>query len=118
MSLALIIALCLPAWLQLMVMADFYASRDYIARTLCIKKDEVRNDCGGSCHLSKQLAKTKEKDCDQESPVPPVKAELSPGILSETHDIIQTDPQASRKPIHEKDLYMLLRVSDFFHPPA
>lgn len=117
-SLLLVSAFCLPALLQLSVMADFYANRAYIASTLCVNKDQKKNTCGGTCHLSKELAKTREMESDRESPVPSTKAELSPGILCETHNIFQADLQVSRTPLHEQDLYALLRVSDFFHPPA
>ncbi|MCH4553959.1 hypothetical protein [Aestuariibaculum lutulentum] len=40
----------------LLIMVDFVANQDFIAKTLCIQKDNQQG-CNGKCHLQKQLAK-------------------------------------------------------------
>ncbi len=46
---------------NLLIVANFQLNRDYIAKNLCIKKEEVNNCCKGSCHLTKQLENDKKK---------------------------------------------------------
>jgi hypothetical protein len=40
---------------KVLIFADFEFNREYIAKNLCVKKDDPNNSCRGSCHLKKQL---------------------------------------------------------------
>lgn len=37
------------------ILINFQLNREYIAKNLCVKKNEVNNCCKGKCHLQKQL---------------------------------------------------------------
>lgn len=39
----------------LVIVGDYLANQDFIAKTLCIQKDDQQG-CNGKCHLKKQLA--------------------------------------------------------------
>jgi hypothetical protein len=41
---------------------NFEINREKIARTLCVKKEEPKNCCQGSCHLKKQLQEEEKKE--------------------------------------------------------
>ncbi len=41
-------------------MVYWQANQQYIAQNLCENRDNPDSDCGGSCHLEKQLDKTDE----------------------------------------------------------
>lgn len=47
---------------------QFEINRSYIAKTLCIKKEEKGNCCQGSCHLKKQLTEAENKEKSPASP--------------------------------------------------
>lgn len=47
---------------------NFYANQDFIAKVLCINKDDVKSCCAGKCYLTKKLANGK-SDKDNPSPV-------------------------------------------------
>ncbi len=44
------------------IVADFKINQDYIAKVLCINKDEPIKKCNGKCHLKKQLNKVNTAD--------------------------------------------------------
>jgi len=52
---------------------NFYANQDFIAKVLCINKDDVKSCCAGKCFLTKQLAEGKS---DKDSPSPTVQSEI------------------------------------------
>lgn len=43
-------------------------NQDYIAKTLCEKKEEKENTCNGQCHLKKELKKISETETDSTIP--------------------------------------------------
>lgn len=55
---------------KIIIYANFELNRDYIAKNLCVKKDEPNNCCKGSCHLKKELDKEEKKE---QSPANPIK---------------------------------------------
>ncbi|WP_136481468.1 hypothetical protein [Cognatitamlana onchidii] len=52
----------------LAIVGDFVINQDFIAKTLCIQKEDQQG-CNGKCHLKKQLAKNN-TDTNTESPSP------------------------------------------------
>ena len=58
---------------------NFEINKDYTAKNLCIKKDEVNNCCQGLCHLNKKLEDKKE----QESPVQNLVKEIEIQLISQ-----------------------------------
>ncbi|TYB77147.1 hypothetical protein [Bizionia myxarmorum] len=51
----------------LVIVSDFVMNQDFIAKTLCIQKDDQQG-CNGKCHLKTQLAKN-ETGTDGKSPI-------------------------------------------------
>jgi hypothetical protein len=51
----------------LVIVGDFLANQDFIAKTLCIQKEDQQG-CNGKCHLKKQLAQN-EAGTDGKMPV-------------------------------------------------
>jgi hypothetical protein len=43
-------------------------NQEYIAKTLCEKKEEKENTCNGQCHLKKELKKVSETETDSTIP--------------------------------------------------
>src|ERR1700760_2172344 len=57
----LLMTLMLQCFSKMIVVADFYANRDYIARNLCINRLRTAVHCEGRCQLDKRiLAENKE----------------------------------------------------------
>lgn len=48
-------------WLHTGILMNFIAQQDFIAKTLCINKDEAENTCKGTCHLRKQMKETEKQ---------------------------------------------------------
>ena len=51
----------------LVIVGDFLANQDFIAKTLCIQKEDQQG-CNGKCHLKNQLAQN-ESGTDSKMPV-------------------------------------------------
>jgi hypothetical protein len=47
--------LLLSIFSKAVVIADFYANQDYIAKNLCINRRNTAIDCSGKCQLNKRL---------------------------------------------------------------
>ncbi len=43
------------------IIINYQINKEYIAKNLCIKKDEPENCCEGKCHLNKQLEEEDKK---------------------------------------------------------
>jgi hypothetical protein len=56
-----IVALLSGQWLHTGILLHFKVRQDVIARTLCIKKDEVQNTCKGQCHLRDMMKEADER---------------------------------------------------------
>ncbi len=51
----------IPSFNYVVVYFVFKVNQDEIARTLCVKKGEMNNNCNGKCYLEKQLKKMEDK---------------------------------------------------------
>lgn len=58
----------MPAISNLFVVISFKINQDYIAKTLCEKKEEKENTCNGHCHLKKELKKISETENNSNIP--------------------------------------------------
>jgi hypothetical protein len=48
---------------------EFLVNKDFIAAVLCINRENPQVECGGKCHLTKQLQKAGKEDTEQQKPV-------------------------------------------------
>lgn len=62
-------AFLLNASSRLLVYADFWINREYIAANLCENKDEPEMQCNGKCHLKKELEKEDKRKQQEERKV-------------------------------------------------
>lgn len=53
------------AWIYPVIYLDFNLRQDFIAKTLCINKDEPITMCNGNCFLNQQLHKAQEQEKQQ-----------------------------------------------------
>lgn len=67
---------------KIIIYVNFELNREFIAKTLCEKKDVRANKCNGTCHLKKQLAKEEKKE---QSPTNPTKEKVEVQFFSETN---------------------------------
>ncbi|MES1249917.1 MAG: hypothetical protein ABUL46_04490 [Chitinophaga rupis] len=60
-----LLALLLSIFTKAIVIADFYANQNYIARQLCINRYNTAIRCGGKCELNRRL---QQENKDKNSP--------------------------------------------------
>jgi hypothetical protein len=58
----LLLAFMATTFSRAVIVADFYANQDYIAKNLCENRDKPMMHCGGTCHLRKRLAREDNQD--------------------------------------------------------
>ena len=56
----------LQCFSKMIVVAEFYASRDYIARNLCINRFNTAVHCEGRCQLDKRILQEERSNGDKE----------------------------------------------------
>ncbi|HUN67065.1 MAG TPA: hypothetical protein VMW43_13315 [Bacteroidota bacterium] len=61
-ALLILFAVCLQTAGSLVVYAGFILNRGYIARTLCVNRNNPEMHCNGACHLARELNKEKERE--------------------------------------------------------
>ena len=66
MVVLLLFTLMLQCFSKMIVVADFYANRDYIARNLCINRLNTAVHCGGRCQLDKRILDENKNNGDTE----------------------------------------------------
>lgn len=54
---------------NVVIVTDFIINQDFIAKTLCIQKDDQKG-CNGKCHLTKQLVQNNTTDSNPNAPLP------------------------------------------------
>lgn len=54
-ALFLLAAFMASTFSRAIIVADFYANQDYIARTLCVNRNNPAMHCAGRCQLCKRL---------------------------------------------------------------
>lgn len=106
-----------PLLVKIMVVVSWQANRDYIASTLCEKRDIAESNCDGACHLVKQLNKTE----DTHTPFPISgleKIELLPFEVIESQNNITTFIKVHTLGYSKPNLYSFIPQHSIFHPPS
>lgn len=113
----LLVSVVLQPFSQAVICVDFYANRDYIAKTLCENRDKPMLHCRGRCQLRKRLHGEAEKDKD--SPVRKVdrfiallfqEDTLPPGIAPPEKIVSNRAPSFSDRAVIDQPSFC-------FHPP-
>lgn len=59
-------AMMLQCFSKMIVVAEFYANRDYIARNLCVNRLNTAVHCAGRCQLDKRILQEEKSSGDKE----------------------------------------------------
>lgn len=118
--LALILALLVlvQPFREIWIYVYFKINQDYIAKTLCVKREIKNNTCQGNCQLMKKLAKTEK----EENPsIPQVRERAEVQIFCSNQPQAEANTRlnsASSLLFKEPDNSYLSRyVPCIFHPP-
>lgn len=94
----------------------FEINRDFIAKNLCVKKDEVNNCCKGSCHLNKKLEE--EDKQEQKSPLQNTAKETEIQLFSQEIHFTFSTFQVEQKHFFSYCFPKSIKVThSIFHPP-
>ena len=66
---------------KFVIIVRFEINREYIAKNLCIKKEEANNCCKGACHLNEKLEEEDKKE--QKSPMQNLNKEVKLQLISQ-----------------------------------
>ncbi len=112
----LLVSVFLQSFSGLIILADFYANQDFIAKNICVNRKQPLSCCQGHCYLQKKLAKDNhdqqpgEKKSNFESPVYSIREE---NIQSPLFLLVPPAPvYATYQPARLQD-----RVIGIFRPP-
>jgi len=113
----LLLAFLASTFSKAVIVADFYANQDYIAKTLCENKGNPAMHCCGRCQLKKRLA----KDANQDQNNPERRAENKEVLFMESAAAWLKTPHITEISVPYgvlPDLSPIDRPSTIDHPPA
>lgn len=100
---------------RLVILVNFELNKEFIAKNLCEKKEEVDNCCKGSCHLKKQLDEDEKK---QPVPTQNTKDKYEVQLYCNKLSFELNDLKEKSEAIKQKQiLYSKLTLCSVFHPP-
>ena len=101
------------------IVTDFVINQDFIAKTLCIQKEEQKG-CNGKCQLNKQLKEVNNQSDNQPLQIKN-RIELSYFILTKKESSVISEylfPNFSKKNFtHHQDVIPLELTYKITHPP-
>lgn len=113
----LLLTLMLQCFSKMIVVADFYANRDYIARNLCINRLRTAVHCGGRCQLDKRILAENKDNGDTEH-----KSESRFEVLSSKSFYLTSfflfQPGVNRSYLVMAADGPVDQPADIFHPPG
>lgn len=117
-ALVLLLAFVAMTFSKAVIVVDFYANRDYIAKNLCENRDKPMMHCCGRCLLRKRLAAQDSQDKNNPDRKPENRNEVLffqeiNGALSIPVTASVNIPYRIARPGTPVD-----RASAFFHPPG
>lgn len=116
LAVSLILTLFGNAFLKSAILFDFKVNQEFIAKTLCIQKEEVRNTCNGKCHLNQQLEKADEGSDDSPTSLNEIQEVLL--FLSSTEEnTLAEDEFVCDKNPSTTTLFLQEKTFSIFHPP-
>jgi len=117
-SFILLLAFAASSFSKVVVVVDFYANQDYIAKNLCENRDKPMMHCCGRCQLRKRL--NRETDHDKNNPERRAENKQEVLFLDEAANklsgpvvcsvLLPYSPFTGRGPVDQP--------ADIFHPPA
>jgi hypothetical protein len=104
---------------KVVILAEFYANRDFIAKNLCENRNKPGLHCNGKCHLMKKLSK--DEDQTKDGPSKSLKEKHEVQLFFADNDIevhFSLLPSERQKYYSFNDLRMRLFPKSVFHPPS
>jgi hypothetical protein len=117
-AILLLLAFAASSFSKAVIVVNFYANQDYIAKNLCENRNKPMMHCGGRCQLCKRL----NREADQDKNNPEQRAENKqeilfldelatiPGVPKFSHVDLPYSSFTDEDPVD--------RPSGIFHPPA
>jgi len=113
-----LIGILFQTFSQVLIVAEYYANKDYIAKNLCENRDKPKMHCDGKCCLKKKLAK------EGKEQAPTSRNQKSEEVVTLFYTETQIEViarYATSLPVHYYS-YNELSTSSFhhsvFHPPT
>ncbi len=118
-SILVITAMMLPNLTKIGILIDFKINQDFIAKVLCVNKDEPIKMCNGKCYLSEQLKKAEEQEEKQAPTSKKDKLEVTYYYSKSSFEFSDcVDTYLSKiNPASENELFTSSFISDIFRPP-
>lgn len=112
----ILLSVFLLTFSRVIIYADYFINKDYIAKVLCINKDKPKMHCKGKCHLQKQL---KEEEKKEQSPVNPIKGKNEVQLFSQNHSaLFLFNPVTEEKSTTYYSFHLSEKhLHSVFHPP-
>ena len=100
-----------------LVYLDYELRKDYIAKVLCIERDNPISMCNGKCYLYLQLGEAQPQD--DESKVPPLRAVTLILTQAATPEVDDSQQWYARTVAFGEipSLYQFLNLTDLLQPP-
>lgn len=101
---------------KIYTLLEFQVNREYIAKNLCVKKNEVNNCCKGKCHLQKQLAEDDKKLPSSDNST---KEKAETEQITHDHPALNLQAYAAVSTINTRYVCMVPKhlPGSLFHPP-
>jgi len=112
-----LVGILLQTFSQVVILAQFYANQDYIAKHLCENRDKPQMHCNGKCCLKKKLA----KEAKDQAPVPgnqkneQVNLFFAESKIEIVHFVPLSDPI---RYLSYNELQTISSSGSVFHPPT
>jgi len=100
------------------VITWYYVNQEYVARVLCVNKNNPKMACHGKCFLNKKLSQSTDTQ-DKEAPLQVKKpVETAPCIIEKLNELIVFYSHDAEPYGIMTDHYQFIISPDIFHPPA
>lgn len=117
-AILVLVGILLQTFNQVVIVAQFYANRAYIAKNLCENKDKPQMHCEGQCCLKKRLAQEAKQQAPGSSEQK-TKEEVLLFYSVANFDIVhQTTFYVSQVFVHYDELFTASYAASIFHPPS
>jgi len=113
----LLFSVVLQVFGQGLLVVQFYANRNFVARNLCINRSRPRLKCDGLCQLSKKLKEDSRKEESNPGGRYEGKLEFSSFLLN-NHEYHYTPGQLENEFLVITASLPTRPSSSFFHPPT
>lgn len=120
-SILMLLTLLLPSFFRVGIFLHFKANQDFIAKVLCINRDEPLKECNGKCYLTEQLQKVEKHGGETNDFQPNTKTEevrftLFTSIQPSLSFLLDATDE-SQNSFLQNSLYNFLLFGGTFKPP-